>query len=176
MHRFHSPWSASNEEKDPISAFNDYLSNKETVCTGDLMEKIKILKIAHGLDRRKEIEMIVCVLMKYEEDNYKLLMDSLKQYHDVFEIYTMTQADTLIFISYLEELKSVGNGLLNHAYHIFNCLYDEDILDEDEIKEWYHSAHNKYRIISPDEANQIKQKTSRFVEWLENADNEDSDD
>eukprot|EP01083_Nonionella_stella_P068792 182916_1 len=170
---------ATQEEKDPISALNAYLSQNETLSTGDLMEKIKILRIAHDLDRRKEIEMIVSVLMKYEEDNYQSLMASLKKYRNVFEIYAMTRTDCLIFVSYLEEVimcKSIGNNLLNHAYHIFNCLYDEDILDEDEIKEWYHSKHNEYRIVSADEVNSIKQKAKPFVEWLENADNEDSDD
>eukprot|EP01084_Bolivina_argentea_P078887 143158_1 len=166
--------------KDAIFALDCFIKENNNIKCDEIMEKIKILSIAHTLDRKQQIKMIIYVLMEYINGDYKLLIESIKKYSDIFEIFTMLENDTEIFLAYLEEIiicKSNGNGLLNYTYKIFNCLYDEDIIGEDEINQWYVSKWEKrFSIINKEEGKLIREKVKPFVIWLQNAENDDDDD
>eukprot|EP00484_Ammonia_sp_Unknown_P024299 CAMPEP_0197051138 /NCGR_PEP_ID=MMETSP1384-20130603/25879_1 /TAXON_ID=29189 /ORGANISM="Ammonia sp." /LENGTH=368 /DNA_ID=CAMNT_0042483653 /DNA_START=154 /DNA_END=1260 /DNA_ORIENTATION=- len=165
---------------DPDFAFKHFVTQNTEACSDDVMEKVKVLSLAHKLDRKQQIKMIVYGVLQYEQNDYKLLMQSIRKYRTVLEAFTLLKNDTHIFLAYMEEMimhKAGGDALLHHAYHIFNCLYDEDIIGEDEVMEWYHSKHgqNPFTIIRGDEYQTIRNKTKPFVEWLENAENDESD-
>lgn len=55
-------------------------------------------------------------------------------------------------------------------FNIFNCLYNQDILEEDAIYQWWDKA------ITDESQKSVNVLTSKWVEWLKNADEESSED
>merc|ERR1711933_564227 len=102
--------------------------------------------------------------------DYKALIQSIKKYKQIFETLTIENNDSKIFLASMEELimhKVIGLDFLNHSYAIFYCLYEEDIVDEDEILEWYQNGDDEYRIIDQNEAQLIRDKTKPFINSFE---------
>lgn len=166
---------------DPIFAFNHYLKqqSQENIQDG-IMEKIKILSIAHKLDRKEQIKLVMYCLLNYQSDDHKLLIQSIKTYSGILETFTLLNDDTPILLSYMEQIimqRSGGSNLLNHSFQILHCLYDEDVIGEDELIQWYETLDgNKYSLISKTEAQTIRQKAHAFIKWLKEAEEEEDQD
>ncbi|AMD22979.1 HHR210Cp [Eremothecium sinecaudum] len=54
-------------------------------------------------------------------------------------------------------------------FNIHNCLYDQEIVDEDVIYEWWDSTASNPKYAA------VTSLTAKWVEWLKNADEESSD-
>ena len=149
--------------KDPIFSLHHFLKQHENASFDEITEKIKVLKLAHSLQRGDEIKMVVRVLMEYDKD-HKAFIASIKKHKEIFQMFTMRNGDSKIFLATLEKLIALKMDLLEHSYSILNCLYDEDIADEEEILEWHSSVGNN------NEAQLIRNKAKPFIKWLRNAD------
>jgi len=156
--------------KDPIFSLSCYVK-KDNVSLDEIKEKIKVLTLAHGLKRNEEIKMIIQALIDYDND-YQAMIESIKNYKQIFEMYTIQNEDVKIFLAVMEQLILCKANLLNHSYAILNCLYDEDIFDEEEILEWYKSNNG---MVSDNEAQLIRDKALPFIEWLKNDDDNDNE-
>ena len=64
--------------------------------------------------------------------------------------------------------------LFNTAMKILKQFYDMDIIEEETIIEWAAKDSKKY--VSKETNKMIRQKVSRFVEWLKEADEEEESD
>jgi hypothetical protein len=160
----------NNNHKDPISSLNYFLKKNLNASLSDIIEKIKILSIAYTMDRKSQIKMIVYCLAVWTENDEISLIKSFEKYSKIFQMFTLLNNDTEIFLSYIEELiirRNNGNNLLNKSYKIFGSLYDLEIIDEDEINKWYKSVDDNFIIINHDEAQLIKKKTFPFINWLQ---------
>merc|ERR1712062_109469 len=105
MERIHRRREKKKEEikqrlsEDPIFALNhfvDDLKSKEQeskdISCDVIMEKIKILSLAHSLNREKQIKMVVHCLLRdgnesdpefRDNDGHKVLMESIKKYRSI---------------------------------------------------------------------------------------------
>ena len=152
--------------KDPIFSLHHFLKQHENASFDEITEKIKVLKLAHSLQLGDEIKMVVRVLMEYDKD-HKALIASIQKHKETFQMFTMRNGDSKIFLATLEKLIALKVDLLEYSYSILNCLYDDDIVDEEEIIEWYSSVcHNNEALL-------IRNKAKPFIEWLRNADHSD---
>ncbi len=79
--------------------------------------------------------MVIYGLMNYKNDSLNDLIESIKEYKPIFEAFTMRENDTMIFLAFMEEIIVHKSNLLKYVHRIFMCLYDEDIICEDEMIE-----------------------------------------
>jgi hypothetical protein len=56
--------------------------------------------------------------------------------------------------------------LLARTPLIFQALYDNDVLDEDVIKQWYNSPPESNWLIQKEIGLAVRSKAKAFVEWL----------
>ncbi|CAF0851629.1 unnamed protein product [Rotaria sp. Silwood1] len=74
----------------------------------------------------------------------------------------------------LKHIQPIGERIVN----ILNYLYDNDVIDEKWIIQWYDDKQEKIKnnqlIIKPEEKIYYD-KLKQFVEWLQNAESEDND-
>ncbi len=74
----------------------------------------------------------------------------------------------------IEKIIELFPKLLASSTKILKEFYDEEILDEEVLIEWYGKASKKY--VSKDLAKQIREKAFPFIKWLKEAEvEEDSD-
>lgn len=163
---------------DPIFALNHYLKKDGDVSNEEIMEKIKVLSLAHSLDRQQQIKMVVHCLAHFNDEDHEVLLESIRKYKTIFVSFALLENDCQILMGYLEELvmiRSVGNHLLDRMYKILECLYDSDIMDEDDMLKWYESEHQGFRIVTDNDAMVIREKAKPFIEWLRAAEEDESD-
>ena len=165
--------------EDPIFALNHYLKKHEDVSCDDVMEKIKVLSLAHSLDRRQQIKMAVHCLAQFGDDDQKVLLESIRKYSSIFVSFSLLDNDSQILMAFIEDLivnRSVGDVLLNRSYEIWQCLYDQDIVDEEDMMRWYESGDHGFRIISDGDAKVIRERAEPFIKWLQEAEEEEDED
>jgi len=56
-----------------------------------------------------------------------------------------------------------------------NGLYAEEVLDEDILVQWYKHPINDPKRFDPKVSKAIRDSSKPFIEWLQNAETEDSD-
>jgi len=65
-----------------------------------------------------------------------------------------------------------GEKLLTVAGHIFQTLYEGDIMAEDAILQWY-DAPVASTAAAADDVKSVKAKLTEFIDWLKTADEAD---
>ncbi|CAF1338764.1 unnamed protein product [Rotaria sordida] len=118
-----------------------------------------------------------------ETTNYwnslKLTMDQITQFilknymkitNEQSQISLLNGLDSIC----LKHIQPIGERIVN----ILNYLYENDVIDEQWILQWYENKQEKIEnnelIIKPEEKIYYD-KLKQFVEWLQNAESEDDD-
>eukprot|EP00483_Globobulimina_turgida_P012456 UN12479 len=98
------------------------------------------------------------------------------KYKEILQTFTGNRADAKVFCGVLEEFVCRRNpdAFLGKVYKIFECLYDEDIVSDEDMLLWADLATDKAVIVEQEEAQSIRDKAKPFIEWLR--DNGDDDD
>jgi len=171
--------------EDPIFALNHFVDDldskeEEDVSCDGIMEKIKVLSLAHSLDRQQQIKLVVHCLMRYGDDDHghKVLLESIRKYRSILVRYSLVDGDSDILMGYFEELvmiRSDGDHLLNRFHAILECLYQHDVVDEEEILKWYESVDHGFQIVTDNDGVVIRKKAEPFIKWLKEAEEEDDD-
>merc|ERR1719249_25606 len=172
--------------EDPIFALNHFVDDldskeEEDVSCEGIMEKIKVLSLAHSLDRQQQIKLVVHCLMRYGDDDHghKVLLESIRKYRSILVRYSLVDGDSDILMGYFEELvmiRSDGDHLLNRFHAILECLYQHDVVDEEEILKWYESVGHEFKIVTDNDGVVIRKKAEPFIKWLKEAEEEDDED
>merc|ERR1719229_1444551 len=139
-----------------------FLKKYENASLSEIYEKVKLLTLAHEMKRDEQIKLVIQGLMGLHNDCKSLIV----KYKQIFAMFTSSEEDARIFLASMEEFIVHKAKLLNHSNSILECLYDEDLVDADQIIEWYQSVD----VAESD----IRKKVKPFIEWL-NDDDEDDD-
>lgn len=99
------------------------------------------------------------------DDFYK----ELKQYTSVFAAVAKSTKLQIDFTNKIQEFCYDNINFLKTFQKIIFMFYNEDVLAEEAIVEWYKHAH------SVKGKTEFLSQTEKFVEWLENAEEEESD-
>merc|ERR1719229_640506 len=135
-----------------------FLKKYENASLSEIYEKVKVLTLAHEMKRDEQIKLVIQGLMGLHNDCKSLIV----KYKQIFSMYTSSDGDARILLASMEEFIVHKAELLNHSHSILECLYDEDLVDADEIMEWYQSVD--------DDQSGIRGKVKPFIEWLNEED------
>eukprot|EP00488_Nonionellina_sp_1-RS-2012_P000337 TRINITY_DN10960_c0_g1_i1.p1 TRINITY_DN10960_c0_g1~~TRINITY_DN10960_c0_g1_i1.p1 ORF type:complete len:140 (-),score=46.11 TRINITY_DN10960_c0_g1_i1:120-509(-) len=105
-------------------------------------------------------------------------LESLKDYKSLMLCFTSIKEDAELFMGVIEEFvcKRNPDALLGKVYKILECLYDEDIVSEDDILLWAERPTHQAMFVEKEDAETIREKATPFVQWLRDNDDSDSDD
>merc|ERR1712137_172805 len=94
----------------------------------------------------------------------------IKQHVSLFAAFTSTFKSELNLLNKIQEFCYDNMNFLKSFNKIILLLYKTDVLSEDAILKWYKEAH------SPRGWSVFMDQMKKFVDWLEQADEEESDD
>merc|ERR1712154_301481 len=143
----------------------------------EILDEIKRISMARKFDQKKKLQLTIEALCKL--DTLENFIVSLKKYKEILQTFTSNANDTKVFFGVLEEFVSRRNPdeFLGKVYKIFECLYDEDIVSEEDMIKWDELPTDKAVIVEQEEAESIRLKAKPFINWLrENEDDSDDDD
>lgn len=174
---------AESESKEPEparesaeSVLRRYVANNADASSDVVLEKLKILSIAHRLDRRAQMELALRGLLCVEESDCAAVIAAIGKHRVVLAHFTQKSRDAAMFMSAFEGLVVSNNGrdLQAHWYRVLQALYDCDVVCEDGLMAWYQrQAPQKRR--RRDEWQVLRENAEPFIQWLQQAEEEDDD-
>jgi len=106
-------------------------------------------------------------------DNF---VDGMTKYKEILATFAENENDAKVFMGVFEEFVCRRNKeqFEDKVYKLLLALYDNDIVDEEDLLKWDALPNDKAVIVDQDEAQEIREKAAPFIKWLKESDS-DSD-
>jgi len=167
------------EDNSPAQILRNYLATPDRTPS-EILDEIKRISLAREFDQKKKLQFTIEALCKLDTlDNF---VEGLTKYKGILATFASNENDAKVFMGVFEEFVCRRNPLefLDTVYKILLVLYDNDIVEEDDLLKWDALPHDKAVIVDQDEAQSIREKAAPFIKWLkeseESDDDEDDDD
>jgi len=139
----------------------------------DIVAEIKRVKLAHNLNDAKIITHFLEAL--YDSNmTGKQYTQKLIKYSKVLVLLAADHTGAIQLVNCIESLVGeVEPKLIQFTPHILQCLYEEEVLDEETILSWADSPPESSWLVKKDIAQQVRAKAKPFIQWLKTADDGD---
>merc|ERR1712228_225685 len=96
---------------------------------------------------------------------------------DIFATFARNERDAKVFMGVFEEFvcRRNADAFLATVYKLLLVLYENDIVEEEDLLKWDALELDKAVIVDQEEAQIIRQKAAPFIKWLKENDSDDSD-
>jgi len=149
-----------------------YMASGERDIQG-IISELKRLQMARGLDEPQKIK----VLLEAVIDTNENIVDEYKKNAKILSAITAERTAATILLSCIEEqVGVVCPKLLARTPLIVQCLYEEEVLDEETIISWYEAPPESSWLVNKDVAVAVRAKATPFITWLQEAESEDESD
>lgn len=163
------------DDNSPPQILRNYINSADRTNL-EILDEIKRISLARKYDQKKKLQLAIEALCKLDTlDNF---IETLVKYKAILSTFASNTADAKVFFGVLEEFVCRRNPdeFLGKVYKILECIYDNDIAEEEDMLKWADLATDKAVIVDQDEAESIRQKAAPFIKWLRENDDEDDDD
>ncbi|KAI9098784.1 domain found in IF2B/IF5-domain-containing protein [Phlyctochytrium arcticum] len=154
------------ESDDPLEQFADYITANPK-ATDD-----EIQNAANNLDIRADKACVVLAQVLFNEN---ILTE--KQVHSrapLLKKFSKNEKAQKGLLGGIERLIGVSaNGLMSKVPIVLKALYDEDLVDEEVFLAWGEKPSKKF--VDRKVSKEIREKAAPFLDWLKEADEEESD-
>merc|ERR1711992_232751 len=167
---FRNQVAAANVRSEITKSLNDAISDEKSVK--EIIADVKEIVIKTGVSEHDVVVLIWQSVMTGVEWNKKeeLLQDQalrhLKQYLPLFAAFTNNFKSEINLLNKIQEYCYDNMNFLKTFNKIILLLYKIDILSEDAILKWYKESHSQRGW------SVFMDQMKKFIEWLENADEE----
>ncbi|XP_022709133.1 eukaryotic translation initiation factor 5-like isoform X3 [Varroa jacobsoni] len=155
-------------EEERINIFYKFVQDRLPITSAKYKE---LLAEASRLEIKEKATMVLCELV-LDAEAIKLL----KANSQLFRLFTNDnkKAQKYLLGGVEQTIKLHKDALLAKSAVVLKVLYDEDIVDEDQLLEWAKKVSKRY--VGKEFAAQIHEKAEPFITWLKNAEEESEDD
>merc|ERR1712228_530699 len=122
-------------DNSPPQILRNYVNSAERSYL-EILDEIKRISLARKFDQKKKLQLTIEALCKL--DTLDRFIESLKKYKVILVTFTSNPNDAKVFFGVLEEFVCRRNPdqFLSKVYVIFECLYDEEIVTEEDMIKW----------------------------------------
>lgn len=152
-----------NDKPDPLEDLKSFLEEKPQASNSEITAQIKKVKAEHKLD--DEATARVAFRGLFNADVFKQIKTSKIE---IIKPFLTTVPAQVGAINGLTELGKETASVLKVVPHVLKYLYDQDVIEEKAVQQWYGGKFSG-------EAKKVKDAAKVFVEWLENAEEEESE-
>jgi len=158
-------------EKDssPAQILRNYIASQERTQS-EILDEMRRIALAREFDQKKKLQMCIEALCKLDTlDNFA---KGLAEYKEILATFAENENDAKIFMGVFEEFVCRRNPteFMPTVYKLLLALYDNDIVDEEDLLKWDALPHDKAVIVDQDEAQEIREKAAPFIKWLKESD------
>jgi hypothetical protein len=171
---FRKQVAAANVRSDMTRTLSDAIADEKS--GKEIISELKEFVVKTGISEQEVAVLVWQCVMNAEEWNKKedLLQEQavrhLKKYVTLFAAFTTNFKSELHLLNKIQEYCYDNMNFIKSFNKIVLLLYKTDVLSEDGILKWYKETHSSrgWTVFN----DQMK----KFVEWLEQAEEEESDD
>ncbi|KAI8321526.1 eukaryotic translation initiation factor 5 [Martensiomyces pterosporus] len=152
---------------DPYDQLGDFIMSEKPATDREVYEKAKELHL--GKKHRALVVVVQCVFA-----NPQSAVKDIAKHSTLLQSFGDSDKHQRAIIGGFERLIADNlEALLPKTPMIFKALFDEDIVEEEAFLEWGKKPSKKY--VEKDVAKRIHKSAEPFLQWLEEADEEESD-
>jgi len=160
------------ENMTPAQQLRAIISAKPAISQNELIAEVQRLQTRYSLDKKALTQLIFDVFLA----DLKQIRNAIKPNKDLLAKFIGSQPlAQAVLISCIEkavtDLKSDKDRtefLSKHALLAFKELYDEDVLEEDVLLQWYRAIEDE----SQRAKDPLRKALEKFCTWLEEAESE----
>ncbi|XP_076821156.1 translation initiation factor eIF2B subunit epsilon-like [Clavelina lepadiformis] len=152
---------------------------EEKVQCDNLVLEVNSSKYAYNMSMRDVIQTIAKSLLEIAAAQsmdatsyFATLKEVLLHFLPLLCNYNKTASSQLDYLYALEEYAVSHVNFANSLIKVFMLLYEKDVLSEEVILHWNSKPGNYKDVITSQE---IRRKVEKFIQWLVEAEEEDSD-
>merc|ERR1711992_310664 len=171
---FRKNYAAAESRNGVIALIKDCIEEEKT--PKEIIIELKDSVAKNNISEQDALITIWNCVMSAIEWNKKedLLQDQalrhLKQYTTLFAAFATTTKSEIVLLNKIQEYCYENMNFLKTFNKIVLLLYKTDVLSEDAVLKWYKEAH------SPRGWSVFMDQMKKFVDWLEQADEESEED
>ncbi|GIY41426.1 eukaryotic translation initiation factor 5 [Caerostris extrusa] len=160
-------------EKSPqerLDLFYEFVKRHKETGTIENLQK-ELVGEAERLDIKDKAVLVLCELLLGEH-----ILQEVRTHRLLFLRFTHEnhKAQKYLLGGLEQVIKLHKDALINKVPHIWKAFYDADILEEEVLIDWSQKVSKKY--VSKEVAQEIHDKATPFIKWLQEAEEEESSD
>lgn len=157
--------------KERMQIFYDFLKDKlSNHPQPDAALQKEIVLESERLDMKEKATIVLC---EFLFTNPSKIMEVIKSNKSLFLRFTFNNSKSQKYLlrGFEGTCEKYRNELLPRVALILKTFYDEDILEEKVLIEWYDKKKCSVKELGP----QIFEKSKKFIDWLKEAEEEEDD-
>lgn len=160
------------ETLSPAQVLCDFLTSKKSIDDSEIVSEIRRLELARNLSMDEQLVALVDGIVVSCGDSVALtaVTERIEQYSSLLQKYPSKQLwgafEKVIGVMY-------SDVLMLRTPLILQTLYDNDIMEEEDILEWHQSPPEASWLVGAVIGKELRQLASPIVEWLQNAEEEE---
>lgn len=162
-----SPSASSPAAGDPVDGLSTYLTQKPTPSSKDILQFVKTTAMANGWSESNSLAAVFGALFG------KDILTNLKSRAPILRLFVHTASDQKQVLYLIERLASRDSTASLKISSVLNGFYEAEILEEEVLFKWFKNPTKK---IDQDLGRALRDRSAKFIEWLQTADDEEEDD
>ena len=158
--------SGEGKTEDPVDTLSTYLTQKPTPNSKDILLHVKTAAMANGWNDSNTLAAVFGALFG------KDILLNLKARLPVLRLFVQSPSDQKQVLYLVERLAGRDSQAALKVETILNQLYEAEVIDEEILLKWYKNPTKK---IDPDLGRALRDRSKKFIEWLQTADDEEDD-
>eukprot|EP00468_Gymnochlora_sp_CCMP2014_P011169 CAMPEP_0167763062 /NCGR_PEP_ID=MMETSP0110_2-20121227/13136_1 /TAXON_ID=629695 /ORGANISM="Gymnochlora sp., Strain CCMP2014" /LENGTH=360 /DNA_ID=CAMNT_0007650049 /DNA_START=123 /DNA_END=1205 /DNA_ORIENTATION=+ len=163
--------SAVSAKDSPVLVLRDYIKTKKPT-EKQILAELKRLKLSRSFSETEKFKILLETVIDVTKPPSTVVEQFAKNKSLLTEVVTNEQSANLVLLCIEELVGVVEKKLLPRTPMILQQLYDDDILEEEDILKWSESPPET-SLISRGIALEVRKAAAPFIKWLQEADEED---
>jgi translation initiation factor 5 len=161
---------ASGKIESPVAVLKIYLALNTSRTTEEIFAELKRIALARGLDDRQRCSVLLDATLG--DVAVEKLSEALTAQVKVLKRLTREKNGSAVLLGCLESLLGANKKLLARTPHVFQTLYEAEVLSEEAILAWAEApAESSW--VNKDVAASVRKKAGPFITWLKTAEEDD---
>jgi len=155
-----------------------YVAQKADASSEDVLEKLKILSLAHELGVQGRMELALRGLVMSDDSDWRSVVAAIERHCAVLAWLTKNDGNPLyarVFLKCFQGLAESNISLQRHWHRVLQALYDCNVVWEDVVVAWFNGETRLMAQHGGDERRVLIESARPFIEWLQEADEEEEE-
>jgi translation initiation factor 5 len=158
---------ASNATPEEVLRF---FVNQQERSPSEIVSELRRLEISRGLTVHTKLNILVSAI--FDTTQARQVPAQVKQHAPLLRCFSKSRNEAQMLLGAFEHLICVVEPVLlvPRTSLILQALYENDVVSEDVLIDWYDSPLNSTGSISEMELQEMREKAEPFIAWLNEAD------
>jgi translation initiation factor 5 len=164
------------DDKAVKEALKEFIEEKKGTSNAEIVSELRRIQLARNLPDPEKYSLLLEAVLDASQP--KTIVAQIEANASLLKSFTGSPDKERLFIGAVEKYLGADHKdvLMNRVLLIFQALYDQEILEEENILAWHASPADTSFRVDESVAKSLREKVDKFIEWLQAADEDEEGD